>query len=109
QGMRDYQSVLDAQPDNPAALTGYAAVLVASDQSSLVARAAVMLAKAEQADASYAPAYAYLGRALVLLGDYRSALPQLRTFLRDQPTGPLSGEVGKLLAYAEQRAGAAGG
>lgn len=101
QGMRDYQNVLDTQPDNPSALTGYGAILVASDQSALVARGAVMLAKAESADPSYAPAYAYLGRALVLMDDYGSAEKQLRTFLRAQKSGALAREARQLLTYDE--------
>ena len=104
QGLRDYQAVLDVEPDNPVALTGYAAILVASDQAGLVARAAVMLAKAEHADAAYVPAYAYLGRAMVLLGDYGPAVRQLRTFLADQSSGPLSSEARSLLAYARAHA-----
>ena len=106
--LRDYQAVLDVQPDNPTALTGEAAVLLESSSATLVARSAVMLARAEQADPSYAPAYLYLGRALIVLGDYSRAEEQLRTFIRDDPAGSTTTEARKLLAYALKRVPAAG-
>lgn len=108
QALKDYQTVLRSQPDNPTALTGSASILVASNQSKLVAQGAVMLAKAEQTDPSYAPAYLYLGRALELLGDDASAVKQLHTFLADQPHGATATEARTLLAYAEKHAGRAG-
>jgi len=114
--LHDYQAVLDVQPDNPTALTGEAAVLLESNSATLVARSAVMLAKAEQTDPSYAPAYIYLGRALIVLGDYSRAEGQLRTFIRDDPKGSATTEARKLLVYALKRvsasaktSGAAGG
>ena len=103
QALRDYQAVLDQQPDNPTALTGEAAVLLESNRAELVGRGAVMLAKAEQADPSYAPAYIYLGRALIILGDYGRAEKQLRTFISDDPKGTPATEARKLLAYAAKR------
>ncbi len=106
--LRDYQRVIAAQPDNPTALTGSAAILVESDQDKLVAQAAVMLAKAEHVDPSYSPAYLYLGRALILLGDYGAAGKQLRTFLADEPGGATAAEARKLLSYAEAHARKAG-
>lgn len=106
--LRDYQAVLAVQPDNPTALTGEAAVLLQSNEASLVGRSAVMLAKAEQADPSYTPAYIYLGRALIVLGDYSRAEKQLRTFITDDPKGPATTEARKLLTYADKRAAAAG-
>ena len=106
--LRDYQAVLDVQPGNPTALTGEAAVLLESNQANLVGRSAVMLAKAEQADPSYAPAYIYLGRALTVLGDYSAAEKQLRTFITDYPKGTAATEARKLLAYAAKRASGTG-
>jgi len=100
---RDYQRVLDSDSTDPEALTGYGAILVETNRATLVGRGVVMLAKAESVDPSYAPAYAYLGRGLVLLGDYGRAVRQLRRYLHDAPKSALAPEVRRLTSYAERQ------
>lgn len=102
--VRDYQRVLATQPDNPIALTGEAAILVASKQVKLAAQAALLLARAEQVDPVYAPAYAELGQDLLLLGDDARAETQLERFLSLTPHDPLAPQVRRMLAYARAHA-----
>lgn len=101
---KDYQKVLAVDATNPSALTGEGAILVETDRATLVGRGVVMLAEAESADPSYGPAYAYLGRGLVLLGDYARAVKQLETFIADDRSSALVPQARKLLAYAKAKA-----
>ena len=102
--VKDYQKILDADPRQPAALTGEGWILAQTQQPSLVDRGLGMLASAESADPGYAPAHLYRGIALLSEGDYAGAVPELRWYLQHQPDPSLVSRVRQALQQAQAKA-----
>jgi tetratricopeptide (TPR) repeat protein len=106
--VKDYQKVLDAQPNQPEALTGEGWVLAQTQQPNLLKQGLGMLAAAEQASPDYAPAHVYRGIALLSEGDYAGAVPELKWYLAHQPDPQLEPRVRQALQQAEAKVGAEG-
>ena len=63
--VKDYQKVLQSDPNQPEALTGEGWILAQTQQPALLQQGLTMLAGAERADPTYAPAHVYRGIALL--------------------------------------------
>jgi thioredoxin-like negative regulator of GroEL len=105
--MKDYHKVLQADPTQPEALTGAGWLLAQTQQPALVREGLTMLASAEQADATYAPAHLYRGVTLLSEDDYTGAIPELQWYLGHNPDPQLAPRVRQALQQAQAKAAAA--
>jgi regulator of sirC expression with transglutaminase-like and TPR domain len=105
--LKDYQKVLDSDPNQPEALTGEGWILAQTQQPRLLQQGLTMLAAAEQAAPTYAPAHLYRGISLLSEGDYTSAIPELQWYLAHNPDPQLAQRVRTALQQAQAQAKAA--
>ena len=106
--VKDYQKVLNSDPNQPEALTGEGWLLAQTQQPALLQQGLQMLTAAEQAAPAYAPAHVYRGIALLSEADYTGAIPELRWYLAHSPDPQLAPRVRTALQQAEASAAAAG-
>lgn len=99
--LKDYQTILASQPDQPEALTGAGWLLAQTQQPSLLKQGLGMLASAERAAPDYAPAHLYRGVALLSEDDYADAVPELQWYLGHSPDPQLVPKVRQALQQAE--------
>ena len=102
--LKDYQKILDAQPDQVQALTGKGWVLAQTGEPALLQQGITLLTSAETANSGYAPAHLYRGLALLGEGNYGDSIPELKWYLAHNPDPQLKPEVEKALAKAQQSA-----
>lgn len=101
--VKDYQKVLDADPNQPQALTGEGWLLAQTGQPGLVKQGLAMLAAAEQTTPSEPAAHLYRGIVLLGEGDYTSAVPELRWYLDHDPDPQLTAKVRLALNQAQAK------
>lgn len=107
--IKDYQSILSSDPNQPEALTGEGWLLAQTQQPALLRQGLTMLASAENAAPDYAPAHVYRGIALLSEGDYSGAVPELQWYLNHNPDPQLAPRVRKALQDAQTKAAQEGG
>jgi tetratricopeptide (TPR) repeat protein len=107
--LKDYQKVLDSDPNQPEALTGKGWILAETQQPTLLQQGLTMLLAAEKADPTYAPAHVYRGISLLSEGDYTDAIPELKWYLAHGPDPSLAPRVRAALQQAETKSAAAKG
>ena len=107
--VKDYQKVLQSDPNQPEALTGEGWILAQTQQPSVLQQGLTMLAGAERADPTYAPAHLYRGIALLSEDDYTGAIPELQWYLSHDPDPQLVPRVRTALQQAQAKAGAGKG
>jgi tetratricopeptide (TPR) repeat protein len=105
--LKDYQKVLNSDPNQPEALTGEGWLLAQTQQPTLVQQGLTMLAAAEQAAPTYAPAHLYRGITLLSEGDYTGAIPELQWYLAHNPDPQLAPRVRTALQQAQAKAASA--
>lgn len=107
--IKEYQKILQADPNQVDALTGEGWLLVQTAQPSLLQQGIQLLASAERSDPSYAPAHLYRGVAFLSEADYSDAIPEFQWYLSHQPDPTVAGPVRQELQEAEAgaKAGAA--
>jgi hypothetical protein len=105
--VKDYQKVLDSEPNQPEALTGEGWLLAQTQQPALLQQGLNMLTAAEQAAPTYAPAHVYRGIALLSEADYSGAIPELQWYLAHDPDPQLAPRVRTALQQAQAAAAAA--
>lgn len=105
--LKEYETVLRAEPNQVDALTGMGWLLAQTGQPSLLQQGLGQLSAAEKADPSYALAHLYRGMALLGEGDYGSSVPELQWYLDHDPDPQLTANVRQALAKAQ--AGVAAG
>lgn len=98
--VKEYQKVLQSDPNQTQALTGEGWILAETAQPTLLRQGLAMLAKAEKVDPSYAPAHVYRGIALLSEDDYGDAIPELQWYLAHNPDPQLVPQVQKALQDA---------
>jgi Tfp pilus assembly protein PilF len=106
--VKDYQKVLNSDPNQTQALTGEGWLLSQTQQPALLQQGLQMLTAAEQAAPTYAPAHVYRGIALLSEADYSGAIPELRWYLAHDPDPQLAPRVRTALQQAEASAAAVG-
>jgi Tfp pilus assembly protein PilF len=106
--LKDYQKVLNGDPNQPQALTGEGWLLAQTQQPALLQQGLQMLTAAERAAPTYAPAHVYRGIALLSEADYSGAIPELRWYLAHDPDPQLAPRVRAALQQAEASAAATG-
>lgn len=99
--VKDYEKVLQAQPEQVQALTGLGWILAQTGQPGLLKQGLTQLASAERVDPTYAPAHLYRGIALLGEGDYAGSVPELQWYLSHNPDPQLTAQVKKALAQAQ--------
>jgi cytochrome c-type biogenesis protein CcmH len=99
--VKEFQKVLRSDPNDSQALTGEGWILAETGQPALLQRGLSMLAQAEKADPSYAPAHVYRGIALLSEDDYGDAVPELQWYLGHDPDPQLVPQVRKALTEAQ--------
>jgi tetratricopeptide (TPR) repeat protein len=102
--VKDYQTVLGADPNQPEALTGEGWLLAQTQQPSLLRQGLMMLESAEKVAPDYAPAHVYRGIALLSEGDYSGAVPELQWYLNHNPDPQLVPRVTQALQNAQSKA-----
>jgi len=105
--IKEYQKILETDPNQVDALTGEGWLLVQTAQPSLLQHGIQLLASAETSDPTYAPAHLYRGVAFVSEADYSDAIPEFEWYLSHQPDPTVAGQVRKELEEAEAGAKAA--
>ncbi len=105
--VKDYQKVLNSQPNQPEALTGEGWLLAQTQQPALLQQGLKMLTAAEQALPTYAPAHVYRGITLLSEDDYGGAIPELQWYLAHSPDPQLAPRVRTALQQAQAEAQAA--
>jgi hypothetical protein len=105
--VKDYQKILDSNPNQTEALAGEGWLLAQTQQPSLLKQGLTMLQQAERADPTYAPAHVYRGISLLSEDDYTDAIPELKWYLAHSPDPQLAPQVRAALQQAETRAGVA--
>jgi tetratricopeptide (TPR) repeat protein len=105
--VKDYQKILDSDPNQPEALTGEGWLLAQTQQPSVLQQGLTMLQRAEQADPTYAPAHVYRGIGLLSEDNYADAIPELKWYLAHNPDPQLAPRVRVALQQAEVEAAAA--
>ena len=104
--VKEYQTVLHAEPDQIQALTGEGWLLAQTGQPSLLQQGLGMLARAEKVQPGYGPAHVYRGIALLGERDYADSIPELQWYLGHSPDPQLVSSVQKALAQAKSAAAA---
>jgi hypothetical protein len=107
--VKDYQKILDRDPNQTEALTGEGWLLAQTQQPSLLQQGLTMLQHAEQADPTYAPAHVYRGISLLSEDDYADAISELQWYLGHSPDPQLAPQVRTALQQAQAAAAAAPG
>jgi Tfp pilus assembly protein PilF len=107
--VKDYQKVLNSDPNQPQALTGEGWLLAQTQQPALLQQGLKMLTAAEQADPTYAPAHVYRGITLLSEDDYSGAIPELQWYLAHDPDPQLAPRVRAALQQAQAQAAASKG
>jgi len=107
--VKDYQKILNSDPNQVEALTGEGWLLAQTQEPSLLQQGLTLLQQAEQADPTYAPAHVYRGIGLLSERDYADAVPELQWYLAHQPDPQLAPRVRTALQQAEVGAAAARG
>jgi tetratricopeptide (TPR) repeat protein len=107
--VKDYQSILSSDPNQPEALTGEGWLLAQTQQPALLKQGLDMLSSAERVAPDYAPAHVYRGIALLSEGDYSSAIPELQWYLAHNPDPQLAPRVRQALQDAQSKAAQEGG
>ena len=102
--LKDYQKILDAQPDQVQALTGKGWVLAQTGEPALLQQGITLLTSAEKTNPDYAPAHIYRGLALLGEGNYSDSIPDLQWYLAHNPDPQLKPQVEKALAEAQKAA-----
>jgi tetratricopeptide (TPR) repeat protein len=105
--VKDYQKILDHNPNQTEALTGEGWLLAQTQQPTLLKQGLTMLQQAERADPTYAPAHVYRGIGLLSEDDYTDAIPELKWYLAHSPDPQLASQVRAALQQAEAQAAAA--
>jgi lipopolysaccharide biosynthesis regulator YciM len=105
--VKDYQKILDRDPNQTEALTGEGWLLAQTQQPSLLQRGLTMLQHAEQADPTYAPAHVYRGISLLSEDNYTDAISELQWYLAHSPDPQLAPQVRAALQQAQAAAAAA--
>jgi tetratricopeptide (TPR) repeat protein len=101
--VKDYQKILDREPNQPEALTGEGWLLAQTQQPTLLKEGIGMLVGAEQAAPTYAPAHLYRGIALLSEDDYSDAIPELKWYLAHNPDPTLTPRITQALQQAEKQ------
>jgi tetratricopeptide (TPR) repeat protein len=101
--VKDFQQVLNTDPNQPDALTGEGWLLAQTQQPALLQQGLTMLLSAERAAPTYAPAHVYRGISLLSEGDYAGAIPELQWYLAHQPDPQLAPRVRQALQQAEAK------
>ena len=107
--VKDYQSILRSDPNQPEALTGEGWLLSQTQQPALLRQGLAMLSSAEKAAPEYAPAHVYRGIALLSEGDYSGSVPELQWYLNHNPDPQLAPRVRQALQDAQTKAAQEGG
>jgi cytochrome c-type biogenesis protein CcmH len=102
--IQEYQKILETDPNQVDALTGEGWLLVQTAEPSLLQQGIQLLATAEKADPSYAPAHLYRGVAFLGEADYSAAIPELQWYLGHQPDPSIASQVRQELQAAEASA-----
>ncbi len=105
--VKDYQKILDSDPNQIEALTGEGWLLAQTEQPSILQQGLTMLQQAERVDPTYSPAHVYRGIALLSEGDYTSSIPELKWYLAHSPDPQLAPRVRAALQQDEAQAVAA--
>ena len=79
--LKDYQKILQDEPNNAEALSDEAWLLAQTQQSNLMTEGLTLLAQAETASPTYAPAHLYRGVILLDEGNAAAAIPELQFYL----------------------------
>lgn len=107
--VKDYQAILNSDPNQPEALTGEGWLLAQTQQPALLKQGLGMLGTAEKVAPEYSPAHVYRGIALLSEGDYAGAVPELQWYLDHNPDPQLAPRVRQALQEAQAKAGQEGG
>jgi cytochrome c-type biogenesis protein CcmH len=99
--IKEYQKILQTDPNQVDALTGEGWLLVQTAQPGLLQQGIQLLAAAEKADPSYAPAHLYRGLAFLGEADYSDAVPEFQWYLGHQPDPSITAEVRQDLQQAQ--------
>ena len=105
--VKDYQKILDSDPNQTEALTGEGWLLAQTQQPTLLSQGLTMLAQAERTDPTYAPAHVYRGISLLSEDNYSGAIPELQWYLAHNPDPQLASRVRDALQQAEAQVAAA--
>jgi hypothetical protein len=105
--LKDYQKILNDDPNQPEALTGEGWLLVQTQQPALLQQGLTMLSAAERSAPTYAPAHVYRGIALLSEDNYAGAIPELQWYLAHNPDPQLAPGVRTALQQAKAKAAAA--
>jgi tetratricopeptide (TPR) repeat protein len=105
--VKDYQKILDSDPNETQALAGEGWLLAQTQQPSLLHQGLAMLQQAERSDPTYAPAHLYRGISLLSEADYTDAIPELQWYLAHSPDPQLAPQVRAALQQAEAKVAAA--
>jgi hypothetical protein len=105
--VKDYQKILDSNPNQTEALTGEGWLLAQTQQPSLLSQGLTMLAQAERTDPTYAPAHVYRGISLLSEDDYSGAIPELQWYLAHNPDPQLASRVRVALQQAQAQVASA--
>jgi tetratricopeptide (TPR) repeat protein len=104
--VKEFQQVLNTDPNQPQALTGEGWILAQTQQPTVLQQGLTMLVAAERAAPTYAPAHVYRGIALLSEGDYAGAIPELQWYLAHQPDPQLAPRVRQALQQAQAKVAA---
>jgi tetratricopeptide (TPR) repeat protein len=104
--VKDFQQVLNNDPNQPQALTGEGWILAQTQQPAVLQQGLTMLVAAERTAPTYAPAHVYRGIALLSQGDYAGAIPELQWYLAHQPDPQLAPRVRQALQQAQAKVAA---
>jgi len=107
--LKDYQAILNSNPNQPEALAGEGWLLAQTRQPALLKQGLAMLSKAENVEPAYPPPHVYRGIALLSEGDYSDAIPELQWYLDHNPDPQLASRVSQALQDAKSKAGQQGG
>ena len=99
--IKEYQKILQTDPNQVDALTAEGWLLVQTAQPSLLQQGIQLLATAEKADPSYAPAHLYRGLAFLGEADYSDAVPEFQWYLAHQPDPSITADVRQDLRQAQ--------
>ncbi len=99
--IKEYQTILRADPTEVDALTAEGWLLVQTQQPSLLEQGIGLLKSAETADPDYAPSHLYRGVALLDEADYADAIPELEWYLAHHPDPALVAQVRQDLRQAQ--------
>lgn len=106
--VKDYQSILNSNPNQPEALAGEGWLLAETQQPALLKQGLAMLSKAENVAPAYPPPHVYRGIALLSEADYTDAIPELQWYLDHNPDPQLAPRVRQALQDAQAKAGQRG-